>query len=240
MIQICLKHYSTKIRKLEVMNWLKTTFAVFWKDVRIEFRTRFAINMVLAFVVASLLLILFTLRAQQLDPTPKSGLAWIVILFAALSALGRSFIAETDKNTFDLLRIYARGSTVYTGKLFYNSIFTLFINTTTFLLYSFLMDLRIVSWESFLVMLILGTLGLSSVSTMTAAIVSQADRKGAVFSVLSIPLFVPLILLLTRVTKSAFIDGSNQGFGNDFAALVGFVGVTITAGIILFDFIWEE
>tara|TARA_R110000868_G_scaffold37111_4_gene131338 strand:+ start:21459 stop:22127 length:669 start_codon:yes stop_codon:yes gene_type:complete len=222
------------------MNWILTTLSVLKKDVRIEFRTRFAINMVLAFVVASLLLILFTLRAQQLDPTPKSGLVWIVILFAALSALGRSFISETDKNTFDLLRIYAKGSTVYVGKLFYNAVFTLLINATTFLLYSFLMDLRIVSWEAFFILLIFGTLGLSSVSTMTAAIVSQADRKGAVFSVLSIPLFVPLILLLTRVTKIAFIDGLNNGFGSDLAALVGFVGVTITTGIILFDFIWED
>jgi heme exporter protein B len=222
------------------MNWLQTTLSVFRKDLRIEFRTRFAINMVLAFVVASLLLIMFTLRAQQLDPTPKSGLVWIVILFAALSALGRSFIYETDRNTFDLLRIYARGSVVYVGKLFFNAVFTLFINVTTFILYSFLMDLRIASWEAFFAMLILGSLGLSSVSTMTAAIVSQADRKGAVFSVLSIPLFVPLILLLTRVTKATFIDGIPQGFLSDFTALLGFVGVTITAGILLFDFIWEE
>lgn len=222
------------------MHWFQTTYSVFIKDIRIEFRTRFAVNMVLAFVVASLLLILFTLRAQNLDPTPKSGLAWIVILFAALSALGRSFISETDKNTFDLLRIYAKGSSVYVGKLFFNAIFTLFINTTTFLLYSFLVDLRVVSWQAFFVMLLLGTLGLSSVSTMTAAIVSQADRKGAVFSVLSIPLFVPLILLLTRVTKAAFIDGLPNGFNTDLTALVGFVGVTVTAGIILFDFIWED
>lgn len=56
------------------MDWIQTSIAVFKKDLRIEFRTRFAINMVLAFVVASLLLILFTLRAQSLDPTPKSGL----------------------------------------------------------------------------------------------------------------------------------------------------------------------
>lgn len=222
------------------MHWLRTTLSVFRKDLRIEFRTRFAINMVLAFVVASLLLIMFTLRAQQLDPTPKSGLVWIVILFAALSALGRSFIAETDKNTFDLLRICAKGSVVYVGKLFFNAIFTLFINVTTFILYSFLMDLRIASWEAFASMLILGSLGLSSVSTMTAAIVSQADRKGAVFSVLTIPLFVPLILLLTRVTKAAFIDGMPPGFLSDFTALFGFVGVTITAGILLFDFIWDD
>lgn len=61
-----------------------------------------------------------------------------------------------------------------------------------------------------------GTIGLSGVSTMIAAIVSQADRKGAIFSVLTIPLFIPFILLLTSITKSAFIDGSSEGFTNDF------------------------
>lgn len=222
------------------MDWIATSFSVFKKDVQIEFRTRFAVNMVLAFVVASLLLILFTLKAQNLEPSQKSGLVWIVIIFAALSALGRSFIHETDKNTYDLLRIYAKGSVVYLGKLFYNVVFSLFINATTFLLYMFLMDLSIVSFPAFALMLLLGTLGLSSVSTMTAAIVSQADRKGAVFSVLSIPLFVPLILLLTRITSAAFVVGSLDAFMNDLLALVGFVGVTITAGILLFDFIWED
>ena len=222
------------------MDKILTSLAVFKKDLRIEFRTRFALNMVLAFVVASLLLILFTLKAQDLEPQPKSGLVWIVILFAALSALGRSFIAETDRQTYDLLRIYSQGTVVYLGKLFYNTAFTLLINTVTFVLYLFLMGLNIVSIPAFFVMLILGTLGLSSVSTMTAAIVSQADRKGAVMSVLSIPLFVPLFMLLSRVTKAAFIDKTLFGFNSDLLALVGFVGVTITAGIMLFDFIWED
>ena len=72
----------------------------------------------------------------------------------------------------------------------------------------FLMDLSIQSIPAFWIMLMLGTIGLSSVSTMTAAIVSQADRKGAVFSVLSIPLFIPLILLLSRITRSAFVRKS--------------------------------
>lgn len=222
------------------MDLIRASIAVFKKDVRVEFRTRFAINMVLAFVLASLLLILFTLRAHALDPTPKSGLIWIIILFAALSALGRSFISETDKNTYNLLRIYAKGTVVYVGKLIYNSIFSLLINTCTFIMYMFFLDMHIVSLPSFLAMLMLGTLGLSSVSTMTAAIVSQADRKGAIFSVLSIPLFIPLILLLTRITKSAFIDGNIGSFLGDIVALVGFCGVTVTTGILLFDFIWEE
>jgi len=71
---------------------MRHVFTVFKKDLRVEFRTKYALNMVAAFIVASLLLILFTLKAQELDPTPKSGLIWIVVLFASLTLLGRSFI----------------------------------------------------------------------------------------------------------------------------------------------------
>lgn len=220
------------------MSKLLQIMAVFTKDARIELRTRFGINVVSAFVAASLFLILFTLRAEQLNPTPKSGLVWIIILFGSLSALGRSFITETDKHTYDLLRVYGTGYTVYAGKLLYNAAFTFIINAFTFIAYTFLLNMQVVSWSAFLTLLVLGTAGISGVATMTAAIVSQADRKGAVFSVLSLPLFMPLILLLTRITKSAFVDANP--FLNEAAALFGFAGTTITAGIILFDFIWED
>lgn len=222
------------------MEWLYGAITVFQKDLKTEFRTRFAANLVIAFVVSSLLLVMFTLKAQELNPTPKSGLVWIIVLFAALSSLGRSFMMETDKNTYALLKVYATGSAVFAGKLFFNIMFSFFVNLLTFAAYIFLADVEIVSWFSFVIVLSLGTVGLSSVSTLVAAIVSQADRKGSIFSVLSIPLFIPFILLLTSITKSAFVDGSQQGFDNDLSALVGFIGVTITAGVILFEYIWED
>ncbi len=221
------------------MQWIRSTFTIFSKDLHTELRTRFALNMVLAFVAAAMLLILFAVEAQHLEPGPKSGLIWVIILFAALSSLSRSFISETDKNTFDLLRLNAAGSVVYSGKLLYNFIFTLLVNVVSFALYIFLTGMAVQSWSAFLVILLLGTAGLSAVSTMTAALVSQADRKGAIFSVLSIPLFMPLILLLTDISKTAFVSGGAMGM-NNFAALAAFAGVTLTAGLLLFDFIWEE
>lgn len=222
------------------MSWLQNSIHVLKKDLIIEFRTRYAINTVLAFVVASLLLILFTLRAQDLAPTPKSGLIWIVVLFAALSVLARSFVAETDRNTYDLLRIYGSGISVYVGKLIFNVLFTLFINTATFIIYLFLLDIIVVDISAFLLVVCFGTLGLSAVATMIAAIVSQADRKGVIFSVLSIPLLIPFLLILTRVTKIAFVDGDISASLNDVFSMIGFAGVTITAGVLLFEYIWEE
>jgi heme exporter protein B len=70
--------------------------------------------------------------------------------------------------------------------------------------------------------------------------IAQADRKGALFSVLCIPLVVPLLLILTRVTKFALIEGPTTDALNDLTALIGYCGVTITAGILLFDYIWDD
>lgn len=222
------------------MDFLTGTKAVFLKDLQAELRSRYALNTVLAFVGASLLLILFALKADQLPPTPKSGLIWIVILFAALSSLSRSFVTETERQTFNLLRLHGRAAEVFTGKLLYNFTFALAVNFSTFLLYIFLLGLPVVDYLALALTLILGTLGLSAVATMLAAIVAQADRKGAIFSVLSIPLLFPLILILVRTSKAALIEGLTSNYINDFWALFGFAGVSISAGIILFDYIWEE
>lgn len=222
------------------MEFLTGIAAVLHKDLKAELRSRYAINTVLAFVFAALLLILFTLRAEQLAPAPQSGLVWIVILFAGLSSLSRSFVSETDRKTFDLLRLHSGASEVFVGKLLYNYLFTLSVNIVTFLLYIFMLSLPVADGYALVLVLLLGTAGLSGVATMLAAIVSQADRKGAIFSVLGIPLLFPLILILANTTRAALVEGMTGGHLNDFWALFGYAGVTITAGILLFDYIWEE
>lgn len=222
------------------MNMIYGIWAVFSKDLRAELRSRYAINTVLSFVGSALLLILFALKADQLPPTPQSGVLWIIILFAALSSLSRSFVAETDRNTFDLLRLHATGSAVYGGKLMFNFIFTFGVNITTFVLFIFFLGLPVANGWALAAVLTLGTAGLAGIATMLAAIVSQADRKGAIFSVLCIPLLFPLILILVDATKAALLEGITADFLNNFWALVGFAGVTVTTGLLLFDYIWED
>ena len=219
---------------------IKSALAIFMKEVTQELRTKYAVNTILAFTGASLLLILFTLRADQLDPVPKSGLVWIIILFAAMSGMMRSFVQETDRKTWTLLQLHANASEVFWGKLLYNFFFLLLLHIFTFAFYIFVMNMSIVSPLYFLFSVSLGAAGLAAVTTLTSAMIAQADRKGAIFSVLCIPLVVPLLLILTRTTKAALVDGADAAALNDLAALIGYCGVTITTGTLLFDFIWSE
>lgn len=218
----------------------KPAFAILKKEVLQELRTKYALNTLLAFTGASLLLVLFTLRANQLDPTPKSGLIWIIILFAAMSGMMRSFLQEADKRTWALLQLHSGATEVFIGKLTFNFLFLLLLHIFTFFFYMLMMDLPIISPFYLICSLIFGAAGLAAVTTLTSAMFSQADRKGALFSVLCIPLLVPLLLILTRTTKFALIEGPDGAAINDLFALIGFCGVTITTGILLFDFIWEE
>lgn len=218
----------------------KPAISILQKEIRTELRTKYALNTLLAFTGAALLLVLFTLRADQLDPTPKSGLIWIIILFAAMTGMARSFVQETERKTWDLLRLHSGPSEIFLGKLLYNFAFLFVLHLFTFFFYMLMMNMQIVSPLYFLSAIIFGAAGLSAVTTLASAMVAQADRKGAVFSVLCIPLLVPLLLILTNVTKTALVEGPSADSLNDLTALVGYSGVTITAGFMLFEYVWED
>jgi heme exporter protein B len=219
---------------------LKSSVTILKKEITQELRTKYALNTLLAFTGSALLLVLFTLSAQHLDPTPKSGLVWIIILFAAMTGMMRSFVQETEKKTWDLLQINSNPTEVFVGKLTYNFFFLLLLHAFTFFFYLVMMNLTIVNLPYFLYSVLFGAAGLASVTTLVSAMIAKADRKGAVFSVLCIPLLVPLLLILTRTTKIALVDGSDAAALNDLSALIGFCGATIAAGVMLFDYIWEE
>ena len=191
--------------------------------------------MVSAFIVA---LLPFIHLEPRLQPTPKSDVMDCCIVRLPNSSRTK-FTIETSKGTFRTLQIYSNATTIYLGKYLYNLGFSLLIYLLSFSLYGFLIKWSIISYPAFLYVMVFGTMGLSSVCTLIAAIVSQADRQGAIFSVLSIPLFIPFILLLSRLTKKAFVDGMTGWWNSEVAALIGFVGVTSVAGWLLFDFIWE-
>lgn len=214
--------------------------AVFMKDFRLEWRSRFGVSSVLAFIASTMLIVLFSLRADQLSAEIQSGLIWIIVLFASLTTLSRVFVSESERGTLDLLRLNAPALSVLSGKLLYNVIFTHLIAVTTMLLFLIMLGMEVVRPWLLVIVILLGSAGLAGVTTMLAALVSQASRKGAVFPVLSLPLLIPLMLILVRITQFVFTRMPDDAYLNDLAALVGFTGVTFTASFMLFDNLWED
>ncbi len=222
------------------MQFIKSSIAIFRKDLQLELRSRYAFNTVVTFVAAATMVMFFSLDTTLLSPDLYSGLLWIIILFAALASLARSFVMETDQQTFDLLRLNTPGLPVYTGKLLFNFFFTFAVSLLTALLFAILTGSFEGELLPLLILLLLGSLGFSSVSTLIASLVSRASQKGAIFSVLCLPLLLPLIVLLSDATREVVSGGTFFEIAEQTAALVGYCGVTITLSIMLFDYVWTD
>ena len=68
------------------MTWFYGAWAVFEKDLRLELRSRYAVNLLLMFVLAALLLVLFAVGQEPVSARVQSALLWVVILFSAAVA----------------------------------------------------------------------------------------------------------------------------------------------------------
>jgi heme exporter protein B len=222
------------------MNWLAGAWAVFRKDLRIELRTRYAVNSLLLFVLGALLLVLFAVGPRPLSARVQAALLWIVMLFAASIGLGRSFVAEQEGGTTLLLRLNTRPSMVFAGKLLFNLLLVgglTLLATFTFLL---LLDITVRTPGLLATTLALGGVGLAVATTLLAALVARAARQGPLLPVLLLPLLVPLLVSGTSATRKAIVGQPWVQAQDELLTLFGFAGATLSAAVVLFDYVWEE
>ena len=180
--------------------WLAEAFAVAAKDLRTEFRTRVAINSLGLFALTVLAAVSYTVGPYRIAaedrPFLLAVLLWIVIFFAALAGLDRSFVKEEESHTAPLLRLAASPSAVWFGKLVFNLLVIYMLMAILVPLYCILMGYTIVMVWEFVLILVLGGYALAVITTIVAAIIARALTRGALFSVLSLPLLLPLMIFL--------------------------------------------
>lgn len=215
--------------------------SLFKKDWKSELRTRYAINALAMFILVTISVILFSIGQERISRHLTGGLLWVVIFFSAMSGLSRAFVSEEERGTTLTLQLLASPSTVFSGKLIFNLILVFLMNLAITLLYSILFENFILeNYLLFLLAFTFGNIGIAVSSTTIAAIISKASAKGTLYPVLSFPILLPLILTLLELTKFAMDGKSVEDSFVEVAVLVCYDVIMLTAGYLLFDFIWKE
>lgn len=218
-----------------------TIISVFKKDWQSELRTRYAINALAMFILVTISVILFSIGQESVSIHLTGGLFWVVIFFSAMSGLSRTFVSEEERGTTLTLQLIAAPSTIYFGKLLFNLVLVFIMNVAIVFLYYILFESFIIlNLSLFFLALFFGSIGIAVSSTLLAAIIAKANTKGTLYPVLSFPILLPLILTLMELTKFA-MDGDlvSDSFA-ELAVLVCYDVIMLTAGYLLFDFIWKD
>jgi len=192
------------------------------------------------FVLVTISIIKFALGDEKVDNEILTGLLWIAIFFTSVSGLSRTFVKEEEKETSTALKLSTGTDSVIIGKLFFNLILTFALNLLILILFILITEYQIKNLSGFLVVIVLGNLGLVSASTIIAAIISKANSKGTLYPVLSFPILLPLLITVINATKLASLGVETDKLFGEIQILVSYFVVVTVTSLMLFKFIWED
>ncbi len=208
------------------------------KDFLLEFRQQHTFFGILLYV-ASTIFVLYLAMGQP-ESTVYNGLFWMIQLFVCVNAVAKSFLQESKGR---MLYFYFITSPVQfiIAKLIYSSIVMLLMVVASLVLFMILLGNPIMMPLRFIGIALLGGLSLSLVFTLMSAIAAKAHQNAAIMAILGFPLIIPQLLLLIRLSKSAFGEVFRDGAVLQITLLLlGLDLLVVVLSIVLFPFLWKE
>lgn len=221
--------------------FLSVVASIIRKDFQAELRSRELVGSMGLFALLSVMVFSFAL---ELDRNARiesiSGVLWVTVVFASILGLNRSMAMERDQGNLDALLIAPiNRAAIFVGKLVGNFVFTLVIGLLLLPLMTILYNVSLFNvW--LIVVLVLGTLGFTTLGTLLAAMTVQTRAREALLPIVMMPVALPLLLTAVQAS-TGILNASPQ---NDWVLwaqiLVVLDVIYLTICFLLFEYVVEE
>jgi heme exporter protein B len=223
----------------------KQTRYLLQKEILIEWRSKYAFNGVLLYVVSTVFVCYISFKltpgffGSAGYPIVWNVLFWIIMLFAAVNAIAKSFLSE---NKGRMLYYYSitSASAVILSKIIYNGLLMLILSVLTLMVYLLFFTNTIGDPLYYFIAVLLGSISFSTVFTMVSAIASKAGNNSGLMAILSFPVIIPVILVLIKLSKNA-MDGIDRSFNYEHIILLCAINIIVIAtSLLLFPYLWRD
>jgi heme exporter protein B len=217
---------------------LHTSWTIAKKDLRCEFRT---LSGVVTMVLLGFLVVLvfsFSLEPGTRDSSlARSGVLWAAFLFPGLIAVE----GEKEVQCLEgLLLCPVSRTAIYLGKLLASLILAFGSGFVVLVFFTVLYDVGLnLQWLALLGVMLLATVGLAAVGTLFAAITTGVRARGALLTILVLPLLVPILVAAARCSIVLLGQEPWEGLGLWPVLMVLYDVIFLAVGILTFDFVVE-
>lgn len=220
------------------MHLLKQVKYLIKKEILLEWRSKYAINGVLLYVVSSVFVCFLSFITID-NKITWNALFWIIILFSSINGVSKGFLQETKGQQL-YSYIVASPVAIILAKTIYNILLMLVLTTIALAVYTTVFSYVPVDFLMFYVAVVLGSLSFSTIFTMVSAIASKAGNGGMLMAILSFPVIIPVLIVLIRLAKNA-IDGLDRSVSLDEIGILLMINVmAICASLLLFPYLWRD
>ena len=156
---------------------MREAWLIFVKDIRQEFKTRYAVNAILLFAIVTLSAVSFAIGTFSAGLEILAALFWIILFFSSMSGLSHIFIREEEAQTADTLKLVARPLHIYLGKFLFNLLLLFVLEIILIPLFMGLMNFTVANLWLFILIVGIGSFGLAGGGTIVAAIFPRQVPK---------------------------------------------------------------
>jgi heme exporter protein B len=220
------------------MNILTETKHLLLKEIRLEFRQKYALSGVLLYVISTVFVVYITL-GQEVGGAVWAALFWIIVLFASVNAIAKSFVQESPRRQLYYYSL-ANPASVILAKMIYNGLLLLAISFLAFFVFSIVVGNPVKHPWLFYQILALGALGFSITFTFISAISAKANQSATLMAVLSFPVIIPMLMTLMRLTKIAVGLMTDSAYYKDMLILLCIDVILGSLAFILFPYLWRD
>lgn len=225
------------------MRSLSVVWAIFVKDLRVEWRSRETLAPMCVFGLLVVFLFNFAFemaREETLRLLP--GLIWIAFAFAGILGFNRSFAAERENACLEGLTLApVDAGAIFAGKLLANLVFlgiteaVVVFAAALWYNFSFLPSLG-----ELVPILFFGTLGYAALGTIFGAIAANTRMREVMLPVLQFPVAFWVLILAVDATSDALRGAARGDVTRGLFRVAGVSVIYAVVSFLLFEYVLEE
>jgi heme exporter protein B len=238
---------TTATRARAPVGLARAVGALLRKELLVELRTLESVPGMSLFAVTTFVVFHFALNRGSVEGDLAAGILWVTLLFAAILAINRLFVADAEQGGFDafLLAPVDRSAMLIAKAL---------------TLLAFLVVLELVAVPAFALLLLgcalgpalsgllatlaLADVGVAAIGTLVAALAVRTRARDLLGPLLALPLLVPIVIGGARATSPLLVQAHSGGVGGPPIRWLATLGLyDLVFGLIvyaLFDFLLED
>ncbi len=197
------------------MSTLPMTRATLVKDLRMEWRSKDAVNSMLFFALLVVVIFSFAFNPDAEESRHiAGGLIWVAFLFAAVVALNQTWARELRNQVLDAYRVSpAPANALFLAKAFGNFLFVIILEALMAPLFIVFYNLRSVGppWQ-LVVVALLGTWALVVNGTFFAALSIRTRNREIMLPLILFPISIPALLAMVDSTTSILTGDASPDF----------------------------
>ncbi len=204
-------------------------------DIKTEYRNKYeSYGLFLFVIIVSYILYRGT---ETMDAFSFNSIFWVFILVMSSNFALRAFTKTKEEESLYLYHVVSPYHIII-SKLIYNWFF-IFIGGILFLFLGLLFhSFEGFPFGSFLILLGVGSLCISSTFSLPSALVLTSSNRGTLLGILSFPISIPLILVCTSMGGQLITEQSWNM--NGLSLLFSTILIMSTVSLYLFKYNWQS